>query len=251
MGRPVCKEEKGVPGCSIAPADSKSIHATASCTIRPTTESSELPSASRLRECSHDSRGRSYVEPAIFIAATRQEHSGLPSGNAAADSLQECSFPGPTETSLWEHHCSGPTRTFCVWSHRLMNNWHFSLLLFASRIFPDKMMEYIVKWKLSLITILWSYVRILCICVDNYVQGMWHSACMWRAAKPDFEESPWYDNRMKSNFPPKLWRLRVLLGHIDYYITVVFTLVKESVRRKTVKWRASSLWRLSTNMNFM
>jgi hypothetical protein len=67
----------------LAPADSESAHATAASTIRQATESSELPSASRLRERSHDPPGRSYIGPAIFIPATRPDHGGFPSSNKA------------------------------------------------------------------------------------------------------------------------------------------------------------------------
>jgi hypothetical protein len=56
----------------------------AASTIRPTTESSELLVSA---DSTHDSRGRSYVRSAIFIAAMRPEHSGLPSDNAAANML--------------------------------------------------------------------------------------------------------------------------------------------------------------------
>jgi hypothetical protein len=93
-----CKRSKGR---LLVPAGSESVHATATGMIRPTTERSEFPSASRLLERSHDLRGRSYIEPAIFIAAMRPEHSGLPSGNVAVLPLQERPFSGPTETSLW------------------------------------------------------------------------------------------------------------------------------------------------------
>jgi hypothetical protein len=64
----------------------------------------KLPSTSRLWECSHDPRGRSYVRSVIFIPATWPKYDGLPSSNAATH-------------PLWEHPFSRPTRTFHVWYH--------------------------------------------------------------------------------------------------------------------------------------
>jgi hypothetical protein len=108
--RPVCTEEQGVPGSLLAPTDSETVHATAARTIRPTTESNELPCASRLREQSHDSRGRSYVGPAIFIAATRTKHGDLPSDNAASRPYEHAHFQGQHKQSVTDS-----TPTFLVY----------------------------------------------------------------------------------------------------------------------------------------
>jgi hypothetical protein len=68
--RQACVEERGVTASLLEPADSESVHATTACTIRPTTESSHLRSASRFWERSHYFHGRSYIRSAVFIAAS-------------------------------------------------------------------------------------------------------------------------------------------------------------------------------------
>jgi hypothetical protein len=103
-----------------------------------------------------------------------------------------------------------------------------------------------VRRKLSLITFLWSYVRILC--------HMWPIMCrecdrqcvsqgqLSLALKHMFGMI----TQWSKTFSTKLSRLRVLLGNIRHHIAAVFTSVEQFVTRQAVKWGASSLWRHST-----
>jgi hypothetical protein len=123
-----CARKNKSPGKPTrAPADSENVHATAACTIRPTTESCESPSVGRLRERLPDSRDRNYVRSAIFVLATQPEHGCLPSDNAAAHPLRERPFSGPTQTfRVWYHK-------FIIMSLKLWNcviwSYHMSGLL--------------------------------------------------------------------------------------------------------------------------
>jgi hypothetical protein len=72
-----------------------------------------------------DSRGRNYVRSAIFLAATRPEHGGLPSDNTARASLRERPFSGPTETFRVRVHSS--MYTFKAFPH-------FKLLMLYNRV---------------------------------------------------------------------------------------------------------------------
>jgi hypothetical protein len=60
--------------------------------------------------------------------------------------------------------------------------------------------------------------------------------CMSRAAKPDFQNPLWYDNRIKSNiYNQSLKKMHFLLGNIHHHLALMFTSLEEFVRRQAVK----------------
>jgi hypothetical protein len=106
-----------------------------------------------------------------------------------------------------------------------------------------------IQWKESctgnILVVLWqnflSYV-------ENHVYVIWHTMCISRAAKPDFQSPLWYDNRMKSNIFNQSLKILVLLGIIHYHLALMFTSLEEFVRRQAVKWSASCHGRHSNTL---
>jgi hypothetical protein len=96
-------------------------------------------------------------------------------------------------------------------------------------------MEAVVKTELSLMTFLWSHVKIPC--------HMWTIMCS-KCDTQSVSQNQLYKilknllgiiTESPSTCSPKLSRLRVLLANIHHYTTVLFTSVEEIVRRQHVK----------------
>jgi hypothetical protein len=131
-----------------------------------------------------------------------------------------------------------------------MNNGQFPFLLYASRIFPDKMMESIVKRKLSLGTFWLSYGRSFCH-MWTIVCREYDTQCVCEGQQNVILKNLYgMITEWRPTFSPKLSNIliHVLLCNIHHHLAVVFTSLEEFVRRQTVKWRESSLRRHSNNL---
>jgi hypothetical protein len=108
--------------------------------------------------------------------------------------------------------------------------WFIYFLLFTSRMSPDKKMKSIVSVRLSLISFIWAFVRLL--------DHVWRVMCMQYDIQCVCEGklNPYFENLfgMKAEWSPtfshKHSRLHVLLGNIHHDICVAFTPVEEFAR---------------------
>jgi hypothetical protein len=129
----------------------------------------------------------------------------------------------------------------------LISNWQFLFLLYASWIFPYKIMES------SENRVVTHNILVLSFQISCHVWTIMCSECDTQCVSQNqlhmilknllgiITESP-------STFSPKLSRLHVLSANIHQHTAVLFTSVEESVRRQHVKWSPNSLWRHSTNL---